>query len=236
MRKFAFVVLAVAFLVIAAGCENPDTNVKTEKTLTINEVTVHYSGDVSLSEAKSVLSFVRDNFQITGETDVYLSKNGDAYTVEVTVPYTSPDQIDDATRFYVEMMASKMSQDVFGGSKSVLKLVTGDRSELLSVESRYSYVNSGTIYVWYAGVGEDKAKAVLDYAVSLVGEGPWDIIIEGSNPYNVKAVSSFESREEIGDSENTYRQMASELSQRLGGNVVIHVLSPEGKEIATFGS
>ncbi len=235
MKKLVFALL-VALLVIAAGCENPDTNVKTEKTLTINEVTVHYSGDVSLSQAKALIDFVGDAFQITGETDVYVSKSGDSYTVEVTVPYTSSDQIDDATRFYVEMMASKMSQDVFGGAKSTLNLVTDDRSKLFSAESRYSYVNSGTIYVWYAGVGEDKAKAVLDYAVSLVGEGPWDIILEGSNPYHVKAVSPFGSREEIGDAENTYRQMASELSQRLGGNVVIHVLNPEGKEVATFSS
>ncbi|QDA32565.1 hypothetical protein FH039_11545 [Thermococcus indicus] len=234
MKKLVFALLAVALLVIAAGCENPDTNVKTEKTLTINDVTVHYSGDVSLSQAKALIDFVGETFQITGETDVYLAKSGDAYIVEVTTPYTSPDQIDDATKFYVKMMASKMSQDVFGGSKSTLKLVTDERDELFSAESRYSYVNSGTIYVWYADAGEDKAKAVLDYAVSLVGEGPWDIILEGSDPYDVKAVSSFESRDEIGDAENAYRQMASDLSQKLGGDVVVHVLNPKGKEIAAF--
>ena len=47
-------------------------------------------------------------------------------------------------------------------------------------------------------------------------------------------MSSFESGDEIGDAENAYRGMASELSQELGGNVVIYVLNPEGEEIASF--
>lgn len=236
MKKLVFALFAVALLVIAAGCENPDTNVKTEKTLTINDITVHYSDDVSLSQAKAVLSFVGDNFQINGKTDVYVSKSGDSYTVKVTTPYASASDIDGRTAFYVKVMASKMSQDVFNGAKLTLKLLNSDEKEVFSAESRYAYIESNGITVWYSGVSGDDAQKVLDYAVSFAGSGPWDIFIDGSNPYEISAMSSFESRDEIGDAENAYRQMASELSQKLGGKVVIHVLNPEGKEIASFNS
>ena len=235
MKKIAFVLLAVALLVIAAGCENPETNLKTEKTLTINEITVHYSGDVSLSQAKAVLNFVRDTFQITGETDVYVSKSGGSYTVKVTTPYGSADEIDKGTAFYVKILASKMAQDVFEGSSTTLKLLNPDKEEIFSASSRYAYVESNGITVWYAGVSGDEAQKVLDYAVSLVGSGPWDIFIDGSNPYMISAVSSFNSRDEIGDAEATYRKMVSDLSERLGGKVVLRVLNPDGEEIASFG-
>ena len=234
MRKFVFALLVMALLVIAAGCESPETNVKTEKSLTIGDVTVHYSGDVSLSQAKAVLGFVRDNFQINGKTDVYVSKSGDSYTVKVTTPYGSADEIDKKTAFYVRIMASKMSQDVLNGAKLTLKLLNGDGKEVLSAESRYAYIESNGITVWYAGVSEDDAQKVLDYAVSLVGSGPWDIFIDGSNPYTVSAMSSFGSKDEIGDAEGTYRKMVSDLSERLGGKVVLRVLSPDGDEIASF--
>lgn len=236
MKKLVFVLFAVALLAIAAGCENPDTNVKTEKTLTINDITVHYSGDVSLSQAKAVLSFVGDNFQINGKTDVYVSKSGDSYTVKVTTPYDSASDIDGRTAFYVKVMASKMSQDVFNGAKLMLKLLNSDEKEVFSAESKYAYIESNGITVWYSGVSVDDAQKVLDYAVSFAGSGPWDIFIDGSNPYEISAMSSFESADEIGDAENAYRQMASELSQELGGNVVIYVLNPEGEEIASFNS
>jgi len=236
MKQLVFALFAVALLVIAAGCESPKTSVETEKTLTINEVTVYYSGDVSLSQAKAVLNFVRDNFQINGETDVYISKDGDSYTVEVTTPYDSASDIDGRTDFYVKVMASKMSQDVFNGTKLTLKLLNGDEEEVFSAESGYAYIESNGINVWYSGVSEDDAQKVLDYAVSFVGSGPWDIFIDGSNPYKISAMSSFESADEIGDAENAYRQMASELSRELGGEVVIYVLNPEGEEIASFNS
>jgi len=236
MKKVIFAMLAVALLVIAAGCESPNTNVKTEKSLTINDITVHYSGDVSLSQAKVVLSFVRDNFQINGKTDVYLSKSGDSYTVKITTPYKSSGDVDGKTAFYVRLMASKMAQDVFNGAKVHLKLLNPDEKEIFSAESRYAYVESNGITVWYAGVGKEDAQKVLDYAVSFVGSGPWDIFIDGSNPYTISAVSSFKDADEIGNAENAYRQMASELSQKLGGKVVIKVLSPSGEEIAQFSS
>ncbi|ASJ06032.1 hypothetical protein [Thermococcus pacificus] len=236
MRKFIFALLAVTLLVTVAGCENPDTNVSTEKTLTINEVTVHYSGDVSLSQAKAVLNFVRDNFQINGETDVYVSKSGDSYTVTVTTPYESAGDIDKETAFYVKIMASKMSQDVFNGAKVTLKLLNGDEEEIFSAESKYAYIESNGITVWYAGVSEDDAQKVLDYAVSVAGSGPWDIFIDGSNPYTIGAMSSFNSADEIGDAESIYQEMAADLSERLGGNLVLRVLNPSGEEIARFTS
>ncbi len=236
MRKLVFALLAVALLVIAAGCESPKANVKTEKTLTIDEVTVHYSGDVSLSQAKAILNFVRDNFQINGETDVYVSKSGNAYTVKVTTPYESSGDIDGKTAFYVKTMASKMSQDVFNGAELTLKLLNGDEKEVFSAESKYAYIESNGITVWYAGVSEDDAQKVLDYAVSFAGSGPWDIFIDGSNPYTVSAMSSFKGREEIGDAESAYRKMVSDLSERLGGKVILRVLSPSGEEIARFTS
>jgi len=236
MKKFMFALLAVALLVTAAGCESPKTNVKTEKSLTINDITVHYSGDASLSQAKAVLYFVRDNFQISGKTDVYLSKSGNAYTVKVTTPYKSSGDIGGKTAFYVRVMASKMSQDVFNGAKVYLKLLNGDEKEIFSAESRYAYIESNGVTVWYRGVGKEDAQKVLDYAVSFVGSGPWDLFIDGGNPYTISAVSPFNSRDEIGDAENAYRQMASELSQKLGGKVVIKVLSPSGEETAQFSS
>ena len=234
MRKLVFALLAVALLVIAAGCESPNTNVSTEKTLTVNDITVHYSGDVTLSQAKSLLNFVRDSFQINGKTDVYVSKSGNAYTVKVTTPYKSSGDIDKKTAFYVKTMASKMSQDVFNRAKVTLKLLNGDEKEVFSAESKYAYIESNGITVWYAGVGKDDAQKVLDYAVSFAGSGPWDIFIDGSNPYTVSAMSSFNSADEIGDAESAYRKMVSDLSERLGGKVVLRVLSPSGEEIARF--
>ncbi|NJE05387.1 hypothetical protein E3E36_04365 [Thermococcus sp. M36] len=235
MRRFVFALL-VTLLVIAAGCESPDANVETEKTLTVNDITVHYSGDISLSQANSVLNFVRDNFQITGETDVYLSKSGDSYTVGVTTPYGSGSEVDEKTAFYVRIMASKMSQEVFNGEKVFLKLLSPDENEVFSAESKYTYIESNGITVWYVGVGKDDAQKVLDYAVSFAGNGPWDIFIDGSNPYTISAMSSFESRDEIGDAEGAYRKMASDLSEKLGGKVVLRVLNPSGEEIARFTS
>ncbi|WP_456365408.1 hypothetical protein [Thermococcus sp.] len=234
MRKFVFALLAVALLVIAAGCESPKANVKTEKTLTIDEVTVHYSGEVTLSQAKAVLNFVRDNFQINGETDVYVSKSGDSYTVKVTTPYESSGDIDGKTAFYVRTMASKMSQDVFNGAKVELELLNGDEKEVFSAESKYAYIESNGITVWYTGVGKDDARKVLDYAVSFAGNGPWDLFIDGSNPYTVSAMSSFKGRNEIGSAENAYKKMVSDLSERLGGKVILRILSPSGEEIARF--
>lgn len=236
MRKLILALLAVALLVVASGCESPNANVKTEKTLTINEVTVHYSGDVSLSEARAALNFVRDNFQINGKTDVYLSKGGNTYTVKVTTPYGSAGEIDKKTAFYVKIMASKMSQDVFNGAKLFLKLLNSDREEILSAESRYAYIESNEITVWYAGVSEDDARKVLDYAVSFAGSGPWDLFIDGDKPYTISAMSSFGSEGEIGSAEEVYRKMVSDLSGRLGGKVVLRVLSPSGEEIARFTS
>ncbi|ASJ07707.1 hypothetical protein A3L11_00045 [Thermococcus siculi] len=235
MRKvYTILALLLVVVVLASGCENPDANVKTEKTLTINDITVHYSGDVSLGQAKDTIGFVQDTFQITGQTDVYLSKSGDAYTVKVTTPYGSSADIDGRTAFYVRVMASKMAQDVFDGSHVYLKLLNGDGKEIFSAESRYAYVSGSGINVWYADVGKDKAQTLLDYAVSLAGSGPWDLFLEGGNPMKVKAMSSFESPSEIGDAEGTYRQMASDLSEKLGGSVQVIVLNPEGEEIASF--
>ncbi|WP_297498306.1 hypothetical protein [Thermococcus sp.] len=234
MRKFVFALLAVALLVVATGCESPKTSVTTEKTLTINGVTVHYSGDITLSQAKAVLSFVRDNFQINGKTDVYVSKSGGSYTVKVTTPYKSTSDVDRRTAFYVRIMASKMSQDVFNGANVTLKLLNGDGKEVFSVESKYAYVESNGITVWYSGVEKEEAQKVLDYAVSFAGKGPWDIFIDGSNPYTISAMSSFNSAGEIGSAENAYRKMSSELSQKLGGKVLLRVLSPSGEEIAQF--
>ncbi len=236
MRRFIFALLLVAVMVIVAGCESPNTNVKTEKTLTIDDVTVHYSGDVSLSQAKAVLNFVRDNFQINGKTDVYVSKSGGSYTVRVTTPYKSGSDIDEKTTFYVRIMASKMSQDVFNGEKVFLKLLSPDENEVFSAESRYAYIESNGITVWYTGVGKDDAQKVLDYAVSFAGNGPWDIFIDESNPYTISAMSSFNSADEIGDTERAYRKMVSDLSEKLGGKVVLRVLNPNGEEIARFTS
>ncbi|WP_456454210.1 hypothetical protein [Thermococcus sp.] len=235
--KILIALLLMGFVVLVSGCESPDvkSTATVEKSLTLNGITVYYSGDASLSDAKATISFVRDVINPEKEMDVYLKKSGGAYTVGLTSTYKSADEIEDFLKFYLPMIASEMSQDVFGGAHVTLQILDDERNLLESAESKYSYVNSGDIYVWYSGTGKEDAQKVLDYAVSLVGNGSWDIILEKSDVYHIKAMSAFRSREEIGSSnEEIYKKMASDLSSRLEGKVMLHVLDPNGKEIAVF--
>ncbi|EHR79653.1 hypothetical protein OCC_08879 [Thermococcus litoralis DSM 5473] len=225
--------LLLVLVMLASGCESPEVNVEAEKTLTLNGITVHYSGDVSASEAKALINFIKDTLN-PDEMSAYV-KRDNGYTVGLVTTYTSPEEIEDLLKFYLPMIASEMSQEVFEGSHVTLQLLDEEKNVLFSTESKYHYVTSNRIYVWYSEVGEDKANTVLNYALSLVGEGPWDIILEKSgDTYHVRAMSGFTSREEVSSVENEYKKMLSDLEKELNGNVVLHVLDSEGNEIAVF--
>jgi hypothetical protein len=237
MKKlYALSALLLVLIVLASGCENPKTNVKTEKTLTINDVTVHYSGDVSMSQAKGVINFVYNYFDVTGKTDVYLEKTNGRYRVRMVTPYKSPDDISGQTKFAITLAASRLSQDVFSGEPVTLQYLSSDKNVLLSAESRYRYLENSKIYVWYSGVNQGEARKVLDYLVDFAGGGPWDVILEKSgSTYHVKAMSSFTTVDEANSAKDTYMELVSGLEERLNGNVVLHVLDPNGNELTTFG-
>lgn len=236
MKKVYIVsALLLVIVMLASGCESPEMNVEAEKTLTLNGITIHYSGDVSISEAKALVSFIKDTLN-PEEMSVYVKKDN-GYTVGLVTTYASPEEIEALLKFYLPMIASEMSEEVFGGSYVTLQLLDEEKNVLFSTESKYHYVTSNRIYVWYSGVSEDEANTVLNYALSLVGEGPWDIILEKEgSTYHVRAMSSFTSADQVGDAKDVYMQMASDLSFEFGGEVIIHVLSPVGEEITQFES
>ncbi|NJF25227.1 hypothetical protein [Thermococcus sp. Bubb.Bath] len=237
MRKlYVLSALLLVAVVLASGCGSPKTNVKTEKTLTINDVTVHYSGDVSMSQAKAVINFIYNFFDVTGKTDVYVEGRGGSYTVKMVTPYKSTGDIRGQTRFAITLAASRLSQDVFNGKPVTLQYLSSDKNVLLSAESKYRYLENSKIYVWYSGVSQEEAQKVLDYLVSFAGQGPWDIILEKSgSTYYVKAMSSFTTADEANSAKDTYMELVSGLEERLNGNVVLHVLDPDGNELTTFG-
>ncbi|ASJ02133.1 hypothetical protein A3L09_02035 [Thermococcus profundus] len=237
MRKlYALSALLLVVVVLASGCENPKTNVKTEKTLTINDVTVHYSGDVSMSQAKEVINFIYNYFDVTGKTDVYLEKANGRYKVGIVTPYKSSDEMGGQMKFAITLAASRLSQDVFNGEPVVLQYLSPDNDVLISAESRYRYLENSRIYVWYSGIGQEEAGKVLDYLVGFAGQGPWDVILEKSgSTYHVRAMSSFTTVDEANSAKDTYLELVSGLEERLNGDVVLHVLDPDGNELTTFG-
>jgi hypothetical protein len=237
MKKiYVLSALLLVAVVLASGCESPETNVKSEKTITINDVTVHYSGDVSMEQAKAVINFVYNYFDITGKTEVYLEKAGKRYKVGIITPYKSPDDMSGQTKFAIVLAASRLSQDVFGGGPVTLQYLSPDKDLLLSAESKYCYLENSRIYVWYSGVDQEKAQKVLDYLVDFAGQGPWDVILEKSDStYHVKARSSFTTVDEANSARDAYTELVSGLENVLGGNVVLHVLDPNGNELTTFG-
>jgi phosphoribosyl-AMP cyclohydrolase len=237
MKKlYVLSALLLVLIVLASGCENPKTNVKTEKTLTINDVTVHYSGDVSISQAKGVINFVHDYFDVTGKTDVYLEEAGNHYKVGIVTPYKSPEDMSGQTKFAIVLAASRLSQDVLSDEPVTLQYLSSDKDVLLSAESKYRYLENSKIYVWYSGVNQGEAQKVLDYLVDFAGQGPWDVILEKSgSTYHVKAMSSFTTVDEANSARDAYMKLVSGLENVLGGNVVLHVLDPNGNELTTFG-
>jgi hypothetical protein len=237
MKKlYVLSALLLVVVVLASGCESPKTNVKTEKTLTINDVTVHYSGDVSLSQAKAIIDFISTELNPENGMDVYVEKNG-GYTVGLTSTYGSPDEIEASLKFYLVFLASKMSQDVFGGEHVLLQILDDEKNVLYQVESKYRYVSSNGINVWYTGVSDEEAQKALTYLLDFAGSGPWDVILEKSgSTYHVRAMSSFTSEEEVNSVKDTYTELVSGLENALYGSVVLHVLDPNGNELTTFGS
>lgn len=235
MRKvYALSALLLAMFVLASGCvESPDVNVESEKTLGVNGVTVHYSGDVSTEQAKALINLINAELN-PDEIDVYVKKDN-GYVVGLTSTYTSSSEMEDSLKFYLVFLASKMSQDVFNGEKVLLQVLDDEKNVLYQVESRYRYVSSKGINVWYTGASEEEARKVLDYLVEFAGQGPWDVILEKSgSTYHVRAMSSFTTAEEANSAKDTYMELVSGLEERLNGDVVVHVLDPDGKEVAVF--
>ncbi|WP_461862975.1 hypothetical protein [Thermococcus sp.] len=238
MRKLILAFALIAVL-IAGGCigGGGGTTTTTEKTVTVGYSTVHYSGDVSLTEAKNLASFLQNEFDFKNDTDIFLEKSGGKYMVSITSTYRSGNEIEQSVRFYLQFVASRISQDVFGGEPVVLKVISQAKKELLSIESKYKYVQSGEVRVYYRGVTADEAKKVADYLVSIVGESyEWDLIMEKNNQqYDVTAVSGFKSADQITDNmKKAYQSVATELKDMLGGDVILHVVDIGGNELINF--
>ncbi len=238
MRKLILAFALIAVL-IAGGCigGGGGTTTTTEKTVTVGYSTVHYSGDVSLTEAKNLASFLQNEFNFKNDTDIFLEKSGGKYMVSITSTYRSGNEIEQSVRFYLQFVASRISQDVFGGEPVVLKVISQAKKELLSIESKYKYVQSGEVRVYYRGVTADEAKKVADYLVSIVGESyEWDLIMEKNNQqYDVTAVSGFKSADQITDNmKKAYQSVATELKGMLGGDVILHVVDIGGNELISF--
>lgn len=233
MRKlYALSVLLLVVVMLASGCT--DEGINTEKTLTINGITVHYSGDVSLSQAKALINFINAELS-PDEIDVYVKKNT-GYTVGLTSTYRSPDELEASLKFYLGFLASKMSQDVFSGEKLLLQVLDDENNVLYQVESKYRYVSSKGINVWYTGASEEEAQKTLNYLLDFAGSGPWDVILEKSDStYHIRAMSSFRSEEEVNSVKDTYMELISGLEDALNGSVVLHVLDPDGSDVAVFG-
>ncbi|ASI99159.1 MAG: hypothetical protein PWQ79_1192 [Thermococcaceae archaeon] len=235
MRKvYALSALLLAMFVLAGGCvESPDVNVESEKTLGINGVTVHYSGEVSTDQAKALINLINAELN-PDEIDVYVKKDN-GYTVGLTSTYKSSSEMEDSLKFYLIFLASKMSQDVFNSHKVLLQVLDDEKNVLYQVESRYRYVSLNDINVWYTEASEEEAQKVLNYLLDFAGSGPWDVILEkNGSTYHVRAMSSFKTAEEANSAKDTYMELVSGLEERLNGDVVVHVLDPDGKEVAVF--
>ncbi|WP_048149904.1 hypothetical protein [Palaeococcus ferrophilus] len=234
MRKvYAISALLLVVVMFASGCT--DGGITTEKTLTVNGITVHYSGDVSMSQAKALINFINAELS-PDEMDVYVKKEN-GYVVGLTSTYGSADEMEESLKFYLVFLASKMSQDVFNGEHVLLQILDDGKNVLYQVESKYRYVSSNGINVWYTGTSEEDAQKALNYLLDFAGSGPWDVILEKSgSTYHVRAMSSFRSEEEVNSVKDTYMEMVSGLENALNGSVVLHVLDPDGKEVAVFGS
>ncbi|BAD86373.1 hypothetical protein, conserved [Thermococcus kodakarensis KOD1] len=236
MRKvYALSALLLVVFVLTSGCvESPDVNVESEKTLSVNGVTVHYSGKVSTDQAKALINLINAELN-PNEIDVYVKKDN-GYVVGLTSTYTSSSEMEDSLKFYLIFLASKMSQDVFSGEKVLLQILDDEKNVLYQVESKYRYVSSSGINVWYRVASEEEARKALDYLVEFAGQGPWDVILEKSgSTYHVRAMSSFTTADEANSAKDAYTELVSGLEERLNGDVVVHVLDPNGIELTTFG-
>lgn len=89
----------------------------------------------------------------------------------MTSTYTSSSEMEDSLKFYLIFLASKMSQDVFSGEKVLLQILDDEKNVLYQVESKYRYVSSSGINVWYRVASEEEARKALDYLVEFAGQG-----------------------------------------------------------------
>ncbi|GEM_PF-1600276 len=238
MRKILSVLILAALITAASGCisSNPKTSV--EKTVTIGHTKVYYSGDVSLSMAKNLALFLQNEFSFNNDTDIFLTKSGGDYTVKITSTYKSPDDIEPATRFYLHLLASRISQDVFSNSPVTLTIITQDSKDLFSTKSEYSYVASGEVRVYYKGTTKEEAQKVADYLVSLVGQNyEWDLILEleKDDIYRISALTGATTADQFTDNQKkAYQGLAKDLSDILGGKVELTVTDVAGNKLMTF--
>lgn len=236
MRKILFVLILAALITASSGCisSNPKTSV--EKTVTVGHTKVHYSGDVSLGATKNLALFLQNEFGFKNDTDVFLKESGGEYTVKITSTYKNPDDIDSATRFYLHLLASRISQDVFNSSPVTLTIITQDSRELFSTRSEYAYVASGEVRVYYKGATKEEAQKVADYIVSLVGQSyEWDLILEKDDIYRISALSGATTADQFTDSQKkAYQGLAKALAGILGGKVELTVTDVAGNKLMTF--
>lgn len=61
------------------------------------------------------------------------------------------------------------------------------------------------------------------------------ILEKSGSTYHVRAMSSFTTADEANSAKDAYTELVSGLEERLNGDVVVHVLDPNGIELTTFG-
>ena len=235
MKKIALIVVFLMFISFISGC-----NFTSEKSLTLNNFTVHYTNDATMNDAKNLISFIKEEIQPKNGMEMLLDKKDGTYTVGLITGYSNKDDINGDTRFYMTILPSRMSQSIFGGAPVVLNLLDEDRNVLLSEKSRYAYVEQGKVTLYYdKAIPKDSAQKVLDYLVTLGGDDTvWDLILEKSESgYHLKAVSSFQSESEITQEDKTmYRNMAERIRNILQSPVTVDVIDITGNKLYSVGS
>ncbi len=236
MRKILAVLILAALITAASGCISSNPKASTEKTVTIGHTKIHYSGDVSPSIAKNLALFLQNEFGFKNNTDVFLTKSEESYIVKITSTYKSSDEIEPATRFYLHLLASRISQDVFNGSPVTVTVITQDSKDLLSTKSKYRYVASGEVRVYYEGTTKEEAQKTADYIVSLVGQNyEWDLILEKDDIYHISALTGATTADQFTDNQKkAYQRLADELAGILGGKVELTVTDVAGNKLMIF--
>ncbi|WP_054840197.1 hypothetical protein [Thermococcus sp. JCM 11816] len=237
MRKvYSLSALLLVVFVLASGCvESPDVTSRVKNPQCKRCYSPLFGGEVSTDQAKALINLINAELNPPNEIDVYVKKDN-GYVVGLTSTYTSSSEMEDSLKFYLIFLASKMSQDVFSGEKVLLQILDDEKNVLYQVESKYRYVSSSGINVWYRVASEEEARKALDYLVEFAGQGPWDVILEKSgSTYHVRAMSSFTTADEANSAKDAYTELVSGLEERLNGDVVVHVLDPNGIELTTFG-
>ncbi len=234
MKKAITLLLLVIIAVGAYVFMNSETTF--EKYVTIEHTTVYYSGTPSISDAKNLATYLQNEFQFNTDTTVYLTGTDNGYNINITSNYNNPEQITEPTRFYLHLLASRISQDLFNTQPVTLKIVSEEGKDLYTTNSEYFYTQSGEIRVYYTNGLSTEAQHLADYAESLVGaDYEWDLILTRNGNYIVYALTGKTSPQQFSDDmKQSYQNMATQLVDVLGGPVDLVTTDPSGNPLLTF--